>query len=213
MASTLSAARYENSVIAEGRNRVFLDLAAQGQKILEFGCSTGFLSRHLVERGCKVTGVEIEAEAAEKARQWCDQVFVADLNKPDWADGFSRNYDTILFGDVLEHLVDPTRVLRQAAELLLPDGRVVISLPNIAYWKIRASLLMGKFEYTSVGILDVTHLRFFTPATARRLIEESGYRLISTHPILSKGKLGGQIRRLFPGLFTMQTIFVAQVQK
>jgi hypothetical protein len=62
---------------------------------------------------------------------------------------------------------------------------------------------MGKFEYTSVGILDVTHLRFFTPSTARKLIEESGYRVISTYPILSKGKLGGLIRRLFPGPFTM----------
>lgn len=212
MASTLSAARYENSVISEGRNRVFLDLAAQGKKILEFGCSTGFLSRHLAERGCTVTGVEIDAEAAEKARQWCDRVLVADLNQPDWADNFPHNYDTILFGDVLEHLIDPALVLREAAKLLLPGGRVVISLPNIAYWKIRLNLLMGKFEYTSVGIMDVTHLRFFTPSTARKLIEESGYRVMSAYPILGKGKFG-LIQRFFPGLFTMQTVFVAQIQQ
>lgn len=213
MTATLKAARYENSLMGEGRNQVFVDLAAQGRRLLEFGCSTGFLSRHLVERGCAVTGVEIDAEAAEKARQWCERVLVADLNKPNWADGLARDYDTILFGDVLEHLVDPEGVLRKASELLAPNGRVIICLPNIAHWTIRASLLMGKFEYTSTGILDVTHLRFFTPKTARKLIEDAGYQVISTHPILGGGKIGGQVRRLFPGLFTKQIIFVVRASQ
>jgi 2-polyprenyl-3-methyl-5-hydroxy-6-metoxy-1,4-benzoquinol methylase len=212
MTATLKTERYEHALLGEGpnRNRVFVDLAAQGRRILEFGCATGFLSRHLVERGCKVTGVEIDAEAAEKARNWCERVLVADLNRPDWADGLSRDYDTILFGDVLEHLVNPENALRRASEFLVPNGRVIICLPNIAHWTIRASLLMGKFEYTPTGILDVTHLRFFTPKTARKLIEDAGYRVISTHPILGGGKIGGQVRRLFPGLFTKQIIFVAQ---
>jgi len=213
MMPRLKAARYESNLVADGRNRIFLELAAQGRQLLEFGCSTGFLSRHLVERGCNVTGVEIDVEAADRARQWCHKVLVGDLNKQDWSDGLSREYDTILFGDVLEHLVDPETVLRRAADFLLPDGRVIICLPNIAHWTIRTSLLMGKFEYTSAGILDVTHLRFFTPDTARKLINDAGYRIISTHPILGGGKIGGQIRRLFPGLFTKQIIFVAQVSQ
>ncbi|MBZ5504328.1 MAG: class I SAM-dependent methyltransferase [Acidobacteriia bacterium] len=212
MTATLKSARYENSDLV-GRNLVFVDLAAQGRRILEFGCSTGFLSRHLVDRGCNVTGIEIDAEAAEKARRWCEKVHVIDLNQPGWANVFSRDYDTILFGDVLEHLMDPESVLRRASDLLLPNGRVIICLPNIAHWTIRASLLRGKFEYTSTGILDVTHLRFYTPETARKLIEEAGYRILSTHPILGGGKIGGRIRRLFPGLFTMQIIFVAQASK
>jgi 2-polyprenyl-3-methyl-5-hydroxy-6-metoxy-1,4-benzoquinol methylase len=209
MGTQLKSARYENSDLT-GRNLVFVDLAAQGRHILEFGCSTGFLSRHLFNRGCNVTGVEIDAEAAEKARQWCEKIHVIDLNQPDWANGLARDYDTILFGDVLEHLMDPESALRRASDLLLPNGRVIVCLPNIAYWKIRLSLLRGKFEYTSTGILDVTHMRFFTPETGRRLIEDSGYRILSTYPILSDGRFGNQIRRLLPGLFTMQTIFVAQ---
>jgi 2-polyprenyl-3-methyl-5-hydroxy-6-metoxy-1,4-benzoquinol methylase len=211
MASTLSAARYENLLMGEGRNRIFLDLAAQGQRILEFGCSTGFLSRHLVERGCKVTGVEIDAQAAESARQWCDRVLVLDLNKPEWTDGLSRDYDTILFGDVLEHLMDPELALRKACQLLLPNGRIIVCIPNIAHWTIRASLLRGKFDYTSTGILDMTHLRFFTPETGRKLIEDSGCRVVSTYPILGGSRVGSRIRRLFPGLFTKQIIYVAQV--
>ncbi|HEX4603214.1 MAG TPA: class I SAM-dependent methyltransferase [Candidatus Angelobacter sp.] len=209
MAAPLKSARYENSALV-GRNLVFVDLAAQGRRILEFGCSTGFLSRHLVDRGCRVTGVEIDAEAAEAARKWCEKVHVLDLNQPDWPNGFSRDYDTILFGDVLEHLMDPENVLRRASDLLLPSGRVIICLPNIAHWRIRAGLLRGKFEYTSAGILDVTHLRFYTCETARKMIEEAGYRILSTHPILGGGRVGNRVRRLFPGLFTVQTIFVTQ---
>jgi O-antigen biosynthesis protein len=213
MTAMLKASRYETPLGDEGRNRLFVDLAAQGHRILEFGCSTGFLSRHLVERGCIVTGIEIDAEAADKARKWCERVLVADLNKQDWNHGLSADYDTILFGDVLEHLVDPENVLRKASELLAPAGRVIICLPNIAHWTIRASLLRGKFEYTSTGILDVTHLRFFTPKTARKLIENTGYEVISTHPILGGGRIGGQIRRLFPGFFTKQIIFVAKISQ
>lgn len=209
--ATLKAERYETTDIPLGRNRVFVDLAAQGHRILECGCATGFLSRYLVERGCTVTGLEIDAEAAAKARQWCKDVILTDLNQQDWAEGITKDYDTILFGDVLEHLIDPESVLRKASELLAPSGRVIICLPNIAHWTIRLSLLMGKFEYTSTGILDVTHLRFFTPKTARKLIEDAGYQVISIHPILGGGKIGSKVRRLLPGLFTKQIIFVAQV--
>jgi 2-polyprenyl-3-methyl-5-hydroxy-6-metoxy-1,4-benzoquinol methylase len=211
MATTLKAERYETSGMPMGRNRVFVNLAAEGRRILECGCATGFLSRHLVERGCTVTGLEVDAEAADKARQWCERVVVTDLNTQEWSKGLAKDYDTILFGDVLEHLIDPESVLRRASELLAPGGRVIVCLPNIAHWTIRASLLMGKFEYTPTGILDITHLRFFTPKTGRKLIESAGYQVISTHPILGGGKIGGKVRGLLPGLFTKQIIFVARV--
>jgi 2-polyprenyl-3-methyl-5-hydroxy-6-metoxy-1,4-benzoquinol methylase len=211
MASTLSAARYETPLGEKfGRNLVFVELAAQGRRILEFGCATGFISRHLAERGCQVTGVEIDAEAAEQARQWCEKVCVADLNSLDWVQAVGRDFDTILFGDVLEHLVHPERALREASEALSPNGRVIICLPNIAHWSVRVGLLLGRFDYTSTGILDVTHLRFFTLKTARTFIEDSNYHLVSTHPIVGGGAICRRIRRLFPGLFARQMIFVAQ---
>jgi len=213
MATTLKAERYANPSLALGRNRIFVELAAQGRRILECGCSTGYLSRHLAERGCTVTGIEIDADAAEQARQWCERVLVTDLNNLEWMNGLARDYDTILFGDVLEHLVHPEIVLRKASELLAPGGRVIVCLPNIAHWRIRASLLMGRFEYTPTGIMDVTHLRFFTPKSARKFIEDSGYDVISTHLIVGGGRIGGHIRRLLPGLFTRQMIFVARLSQ
>jgi 2-polyprenyl-3-methyl-5-hydroxy-6-metoxy-1,4-benzoquinol methylase len=211
MASPLSAARYESPLgDRHGRNSIFVELAAEGRRILEFGCATGFISRHLAERGCHVTGVEIDAAAAEQARQWCEKVLVADLNKTGWASQVGRGFDTILFGDVLEHLVHPESALREASEVLSPNGRVIICLPNIAHWRVRTGLLMGRFDYSSTGILDVTHMRFFTLKTARALIENAGYHLVSTHLIVGGAALSRAIRQLFPRLFATQMIFVAQ---
>ncbi len=73
-----------------------------------------------------------------------------------------EQFDLVTYGDVLEHLLEPQDVLRETRNLLAPGGRVLISLPNIAFWTMRVKLLMGRFEYESMGLLDYTHLRFFT---------------------------------------------------
>lgn len=211
MPSRPSAMRYNTPLGEEhGRNRVFVDLAAQGRHILELGCADGFLSRHLVERGCRVTGVELDPEAAEHARAWCEKVVVADLNHAGWVDQVGRDFDSVLCGDVLEHLVSPERSLREISSLLAPNGRLIVCLPNVAYWRVRAGLLLGRLDYQPTGILDVTHLRFFTLRTARQLIEEAGYQVSSVHPIVGGGAVGRRLRLLFPKLFAVQTIFVAQ---
>ncbi|MGE5323691.1 MAG: class I SAM-dependent methyltransferase [Actinomycetota bacterium] len=211
----LSALRYgmpHDSLLDDkfGRNRVLVDLAAQGRQILELGCATGFISRHLKERGCKVTGVEISPEAAEYARQWCDKVIVHDLSQSGWSEQAGREFDTVICGDVLEHLPHPGRTLKEIAGLLTPDGRVIISLPNIAHIRVRAKLLLGRFDYEPGGIMDVTHLRFFTFKSARELIEGAGYRITWSTPIVGGGPLTRPIRMMLPELFAGQMIFVAQ---
>lgn len=211
MDSALSATRYATPLgDRHSRNYVFVELAAQGHRILEFGCATGFISRHLTERGCEVTGVEVDPVAAEEARQWCKKVVVADLNRHDWVEEVGSGYDTVLFGDVLEHLLHPEETLRNAARVLAPRGRVIVSLPNIAHLSVRAGLLRGKFQYESTGILDITHLRFFTADTARRFIEDSGYRILSSRFFVGGGALGRRLRLLAPGLFARQMMFVAE---
>ena len=212
---TLSALRYSvphDAVLGGrfGRNRVLVDLAAQGQRILELGCSTGFISRHLTERGCSVTGVEISQEAAEHARPWCEKVIVHDLSQSGWSEQTGGGFDTVLCGDVLEHLANPERTLKEIAGLLAPEGRVIISLPNIAHIRVRAKLLLGRFDYEPAGIMDVTHLRFFTLNTARKLIEGAGYRITWFSPIVGGGTLTRPLRMMLPRLFAGQMIFVAQ---
>lgn len=211
----LSALRYgmpDDSLLNDkfGRNRVLVDLAAQGRQILELGCATGFISRHLKERGCTVTGVEISPEAAEYARQWCDRVIVHDLSQSGWSEQTGQGFDTVICGDVLEHLPDPGRTLKEIAGLLTPEGRVVISLPNIAHIRVRAKLLLGRFDYEPGGIMDVTHLRFFTFKSARQLIEGAGYRITWFTPIVGGGPLTRPVRMMLPELFAGQMIFVAQ---
>jgi SAM-dependent methyltransferase len=213
--SRLSALRYSREheqVLGNKyeRNRIFVDLASQGKRILELGCADGFISRHLTERGCQVTGVEIDSEAAERAKKWCDEVLNQDLNDPGWLQQVGADFDTILCGDVLEHLVEPEVVLRNLHRLLAPGGRVIICLPNIAHIRIRLMLLSGRFQYESAGIMDVTHLRFYTYESAREVIERTGYKIISYYPLVGGGAASRWFRVPLHKLFAKSMMFVAK---
>jgi O-antigen biosynthesis protein len=183
---------------------------------LETGCSTGFLSKLIAADGTRVVGIEIDEEAAEMARQSCQRVLSCSLNSPEWVRQVGEMFDLVTYGDVLEHLANPLAVLRQTRELLAPGGRVLICLPNIAHWTIRAKLLAGNFRYESTGILDFTHTRFFTVRAAREFIAEAGYRIIWFRPIIG-GNFTGRLRSMWqhlastiPGLFSYQIMFLVE---
>lgn len=214
MSSDLSALRYSlphEEVLGNrySRNRILVDLACQGKNVLELGCADGFISRHLKERGCKVTAIEIDAEAAERARQCCDRLLVYDLNRPDWINQVGSGFDTVLCGDVLEHLLNPGNVLRQIRRILADNGKVIICLPNVAHLRVRLKLFVGRFEYEPTGILDVTHLRFYTFKTARGMIESAGYKIVAYHPMVGGSPLSRWVRILFHRLFAISMMFVA----
>jgi 2-polyprenyl-3-methyl-5-hydroxy-6-metoxy-1,4-benzoquinol methylase len=139
-----------------------------GRRALDVGAADGLLSRHLTTRGWRVTALEADAGAAARGAAHCERMVVADLDRA--LPPLDGPFDAIVCGDVLEHLVEPRRVLGQLARLLAPRGRLVLSIPNVAHLWIRLSLLCGKFEYTERGILDRTHLRFFTARTVGELL-------------------------------------------
>ena len=144
--------------------------------VLECGCDTGYVSKALTEIGCRVTGIEANPVAAEAAREFCEEVVVSDLDGFDFERELApRTFDVVVFGDVLEHLKDPWAVLRRVRAVLKPDGRVVASIPNIAERNVVLNLLLGEFEYRKLGLLDETHLRFFTAQSVRNLFEATGY--------------------------------------
>ncbi|MDF5709102.1 MAG: glycosyltransferase [Nostoc sp. S4] len=148
------------------------------KNVVDFGCATGYFAQLLNNRGCIVTGVEINSDAAKVAQQHCNKVIVADLDFVSITEILPNQYfDIAIFGDVLEHLRNPWKVLEETKHILKKNGYVVASIPNIAHGAIRLSLLQGKFEYTELGILDNTHLRFFTRKTIEDLFESSGYIL------------------------------------
>ncbi len=157
-----------------------LCLIGDNKRVIDFGCATGYFARLLSNRGCEVTGVEVNPKAANVAQKYCQEVIVADLDFVSVNDILSeqiseKKFDVAVFGDVLEHLRNPWKVLKETRNLLTNQGYVIASIPNIAHGAIRLALLEGKFEYKQLGILDNTHLRFFTRKTIEQLFEDSGY--------------------------------------
>jgi 2-polyprenyl-3-methyl-5-hydroxy-6-metoxy-1,4-benzoquinol methylase len=152
-----------------------VDLVGGSRTVLDVGCSTGYLARVLRERGCTVSGVEYDAQAAEAARPHLERLVVGDLEQLDLATAFDgEQFEVIVFGDVLEHLRDPLAALRAVLPVLAPDGSVVASIPNIAHASVRLSLLKGRFDYQPLGLLDNTHIRFFTRQSVQDLFWDAG---------------------------------------
>jgi SAM-dependent methyltransferase len=158
-------------------HNLVLGLVEPGSRVLEFGCATGYMSRALRDRlGATVVGVELNAEAARLAEDQCARVLVGDAEELDLeAELAGERFDAILFADVLEHLRDPAAVLRRVTPLLADGGVVVASIPNVAHAAVRLALLGGAFRYREQGLLDESHLRFFTRDGVQDLFEGSGY--------------------------------------
>jgi len=161
----------------DSTHNLVVGLVERGSRVLEFGCATGYMSRVLRDRlGATVVGVELEAAAAEEAGLHCDRVVVGDVEELDLeAELGSERFDAILFADVLEHLRDPEAVLRRVRPFVAEGGAVVASIPNVAHASVRLALLAGSFRYREQGLLDDSHLRFFTREGVQDLFEGSGY--------------------------------------
>lgn len=155
-------------------------------EVLEFGPAAGLLTRYLCEeRSAVVDIIERDQECAERASCYARSTCVCDIEYFTWKDAFAgRRYDLILLTDILEHLHDPWLVLHEAVKMLKPQGKAVISVPNIAHAQILANLYMNDFTYTDMGIMDRTHLRFFTEATLKEMIDQAGLTIEQIVPVL-----------------------------
>ena len=178
----------EESLNQNSSYKKMLHLIGENKRVIDFGCATGYLAKLLNQKGCIVTGVDINPDAAKVAEEYCDQVVVADLDFVSITERLPKEeFDVAIFGDVLEHLRNPWRILEETKSLLKSDGYVVASIPNIAHGAVRLALLQGRFEYEQFGILDNTHLRFFTRDTVEELFDKSGYLVEAVertkHPI------------------------------
>ena len=172
---------------AENNAHAFtLEMIGHNKTVLEVGCATGYFTKVLSERGCKVVGMELDPDAAKVAERWADRVVVGNADDAAaWDLLDDESFDVITFGDVLEHLRDPVAVLRAATRKLKLTGFVVTSLPNVAHGDVRLSLLHGDFRYRETGLLDRTHVRFFTLETnARELLREAGLVVVDTQRVI-----------------------------
>jgi 2-polyprenyl-3-methyl-5-hydroxy-6-metoxy-1,4-benzoquinol methylase len=147
-----------------------------GRRLLDVGAADGLLARELTTRGWRVTGIEGDAAAAQVGAATCERMLVADLDgEPPRLDG--EGFDAIVYGDVLEHLRDPARVLAGLNRAAVPAAAIIVSVPNVAHLWMRLSLAAGRFDYAERGILDRTHLRFFTRRTLVTLLAGAGLRV------------------------------------
>ena len=190
-------------------------------KVLDLGCSGGLLAERLRAMGHHVTGVDLYDIPGVEDRT--DAFYRSDLNEgipPEVGVGF----DVVLAADVIEHLVTPGALLTQVAEVVSPDGTAIFCVPNVAHWYPRFRSAIGLFDYDQRGILDATHLRFFTRRSITRLIRRRGFEITRVEPVgLPLDALGvkGAVARwlrlanqlllsLWPTMFAYQFIIEAK---
>ncbi len=156
--------------------------------VLEIGCSEGYFGAALKDDGHIVWGIETNAIAAASAESVLDLVFRDSIEAFLLAEEhLDTRFDAIIFGDVLEHLLDPARILREVSSRLTPGGVIVASVPNVAHERVRMMLLEGRWEYTPTGIMDNTHLHFFTRDTLVELFNAANLNIKRFSPIILEG--------------------------
>jgi SAM-dependent methyltransferase len=148
----------------------------RGLHILDVGCGSGVHGAELNRlHDHQVVGVDLSTASIAKAKMRLSEAYVADVTKPElYPFSGGRQFDLILFSDILEHLYDPADVLARHLSWLAPGGYILISVPNIAIWNMRLSLLAGRFEYQDTGTLDRTHIRYFTRSYFMRFARNAG---------------------------------------
>lgn len=185
-------------------------------RILDVGCWGGALGRRvrmLLE--CSIDGIDINAEVLRVAvENGYAETYCLDLNTGWFGAIANRTYDVIVFGDVLEHTIDPGAVLRKLLPKLKPRGFVVVSLPNIGFLWYRLLHLIGIWEYRESGVMDKTHLRFFTYPAMKRFFWHNGMKICETRPYIGIRNFPPPVResmrflaRLWPSLFALQIVF------
>lgn len=205
-----------------------IELVGSDKQVLELGSSTGYLTKIMTNNNCTVDVVEIDKEDIMKAQDFARSVFLGSIEDEAITKKITESYDVVLAGDIIEHLARPDKFLQFIKTKIKPNGKLVLSTPNIACWEIRRDLFFyGQFNYQESGILDKTHLKFFTYHSIQALLNRSGFNIKKifsmeiSYPfrglILRFGGLGARIDvligklylQLFPNLTTSHMVIEA----
>lgn len=155
---------------------VLARMVEPGQRVLELGTGPGTVTRILHDKGCKVTGVEMDPDTLATCAPFCERTLQANLEDPLWWQLLEgEKFEVIICADVLEHLRDPKHLLEKLPAFLMEGGCVLMSLPNASHLTIVASLLGGRFPYQKNGLLDNTHLKFYGREDLDALLRECGF--------------------------------------
>jgi methionine biosynthesis protein MetW len=172
-------------------------------KVLDVGCGSGGVGRKLLNSGkaAEMVGIEIFEAAAEKARKHYRTVHVGDVESMDLA-AYRKYFDVIICGDVLEHLREPSAVLQDLHRCLRDDGLIVCCVPNVRYWRVWKDLVFqGKWEYASEGVMDQTHLRFFTTRSFKKLLIDTSFTIQDEEMQIAQGPKQRSFNKITGGVF------------
>jgi len=185
-----------------------------GAAILEIGCGAGATGAAALAAGKakEYVGIEISDAAAEVARGRLTRVIVGDVENLDLS-SLQARFDAIIISEVLEHLTQPWETVRRLALCMRPGGRIYASSPNVAHWQVIRSLLAGRFEYEDAGVMDRTHIRWFTPRSYSAMFTAAGFLVESVEELEFAGwkaRLVNWVTRgRFSHLFTPRIMLVA----
>ena len=180
--------------------------------VLDVGCGGGATGRLLKQKfpGTRVIGIESNPHAADRARAFLDDVIVEPIDTAPVAERLQgERIDLVLLLDVLEHLYDPWRSLVRVRSWLAPETRVLASVPNVRNLVTLDDLAAGRWDYSPHGVLDITHLRFFTKASLRELFEETGYVVLDTTPVFRPETVDRYIVARRPGRLTTKNLSIS----
>jgi SAM-dependent methyltransferase len=196
-------------------NPVLFDLLPAGAKVLDVGCGGGILmSRLHAEKACRVIGLDGDLKLVALCKKRGLDVRLVNLESPPKKLPAGGPFDAIVLGDVLEHLRDPGPALTWLKGALAPEGRIWVSLPNVAFASVRLQLVLGRFDYNPEGgILDEGHLRLYTAKSGRAMLEAAGYHvegMRSCNIVRTRYAFLKYLGVLWPELFSIQLIFEAR---
>jgi cyclopropane fatty-acyl-phospholipid synthase-like methyltransferase len=165
-------------------DRIQIEMIPLNSRVLEIGCATGYMSEYMsTQLGCQVTGVEADFEQAKIAREKCQTLLHGKIDNIDIQNQIDElirkngKFDVVFMSQVIEHIAYPEELLSVIHRWIPSKGVLIISTCNVAHWRCRARLLIGKWEYEDYGIFDRTHLRFFSTHSFRKMLEDCGYSI------------------------------------
>ena len=167
----ISDKKYSNP----GNKNILSNVPQSAKYILDVGCGTGAIAEILFTEGKIVDGITISESEAELARKYCRSVMIYDLNK-GLPVQTKNKYDVIICSHVLEHIVYPLKLLEDIKDIMVPNNSILlIAIPNLLVYKNRLKMLFGKFNYESEGLMDYTHVKWYTFKSIKNLLLETGF--------------------------------------
>lgn len=195
-------------------NRLAIDAVKVNSLVLDIGCASGSIGEYLIEKKkCFVIGIDNRKSEVNIAKKRLNEVIFGDLNKNETFQKINHKFDVVLATSVVEHLIDPQNTLKRVRNLLKPNGKLIVSTPNIVHWSMRKKIIKGNFDYEEYGILDNTHLHFYTIKTFKALVQESGYKINNVKCDTEGGgfpKLSIFLGKFFPEIFAYQILIEAE---